>query len=113
MKSIGDLKVVPVNVYRNGGDCTNGGITAKVDQIYIIHPEGWLKASEVDPETVFEVERRGDTYWAAIPFKGAQKGLCGPMYGGNLVATTDGRLPMVLHVHDRYETPELAQMLAD
>jgi hypothetical protein len=106
-----------VFVYRQGRDCTNGGITATRDMVWCEIPDALCKspadARELnaipDGEPALLLERRnlgGRPYYVAtVP---ARPGLCGPTDGGNLISTSDGRWPVYggVHVHDRFDTWE-------
>lgn len=101
-----------VYVYRNGADCTAGGITSKVDMIIIVG-EGIEGPFEVDEgEAYLELRRKnvgGNEYLYAVPVDGRDtSGMVGPMFGGNFVYTSDSRFAKVckypIPVHDRYET---------
>jgi len=106
MKSLKGLKLMPLSVYRDGHNCTNGGVTAKNDTIYMVHPEGFLDAEKEDRALIFEEERRGENYMALIPFDKEREDMMGPTFGGNLAATSDSRVKYTYHVHDRYDTWE-------
>jgi hypothetical protein len=108
-----DTRLLPFHVYRtryanwNDGaecDCTNGGVSAKNHTLYVPNPRGHFKVSEVDANLIFLPEHRGGNYHALVPYV-EREGMCGPMAGGNLAATTDSRGGgMIYHVHDRFET---------
>ena len=98
-------KAVIVWVYRSPRfpDCTNGGISGKVDELFLLAPDGAWDIGNEDPALIFRPEKRGPDYWAAIPMA-YPSGMCGPMDGGNFAYNSDARCPSVLHVHDRFET---------
>ena len=103
---------IMVHVYRSKlGDCTNGGVSAIYDFIYVEAPRGNYREDEISPELAFTVEKRAEGYWAAKPIL-RRPGLVGPMSGGNLASTSDARMPFVLHIHDRWETSELNDLLS-
>lgn len=95
-----------------GGDCTRGGITSKVTNIFVIGPDGAPDGWKPRPGEVYlEVEERnigGWVYTARIPVEAGGK--WGAMAGGNFVTTSDSRWTEIwgtynfcLSVHDRYE----------
>ena len=87
-------------VYRSPtlGDCTNGGVSATHDQIYILNPNGNLEQKDLDPSLLFRPEERGPGYVALVPLYPASKG-AGPMYGGNLATMGSN----TYKIHDRFE----------
>jgi hypothetical protein len=114
------MKGMLVYVYRNGADCTAGGITSKVDMIIIVG-EGIEGPFEVDPgEAFLELRKKnvgGDEYLYAVPVDGRDTaGMVGPMFGGNFVYSSDSRFrrvcPYPIPVHDRWETQELYDSLS-
>lgn len=99
------LKVMPIDVFRSPtmGDCTNGGISGKVDTLYLIHKQGFLNAEDFPREQVVIEEQRGPNYFAVKQVDERDRGI-GPMDGGNLAYSCDSRIAKVYHVHDRYES---------
>ena len=110
------VRTLPVYVYRSGalGDCANGGISSCVDTLYLIVPDGFCDMPEEDPR-VMEVKHIGEhAYVAPVhPFR-APDAVLGPMAGGNFVYSTDSRFPAEypLPIHDRWESPELYDLLS-
>lgn len=112
------VKCIPVSVYRSHlGDCTNGGISANHDTLYLECDHGYLDMDPGDPTCLRVVERNlfGSTYrhaesycGKAAMFAGDAGKTVGPMMGGNFVYSSDSRFPAdyPLPLHDRYETPE-------
>lgn len=98
-------KVMPIDVYRSPkiGNCTNGGISGKVDTLYLIHKQGFLDADKVPREQVVIEEQRGPNYFAVKQIDEPDRGI-GPMDGGNLAYSCDSRIAKVYHVHDRFES---------
>jgi len=108
-----------VHVYRSSlGDCTNGGVTATADTVYVagsakVPLEGY---SDHAPDLV--LTRNGFGNVIAVPQLAPREGFIGPMDGGNYVATSDSRWSRAVGmygavpVHDRYETPEDYRILS-
>lgn len=106
------MKLLPLEVYRGRHDCTNGGITSAHDTIYMVCPRGHCDSEEVAEELIFRGESLGN-YHRLVPIKPTPEGMAGPMFGGNLAATSDGRAGgIAYHVHDRYETWEQFEYLS-
>jgi len=90
------------------GDCTNNGVTSKVDSIYLHHgPDADLADLEDLPDDeLILVERTlgGRDAWYAVPV-GAYKNNRGTMAGGNFIYSSDSRFPSdaPISVHDRIE----------
>ena len=123
------MKALPINVYRTSrlGDCTNGGISSKFDELLIACDEGFI---EIDPENVPEnfalVEMRRVFSTKVIPTiypasikdgKAVVRDGKWWMMGGNYGATSDSRFSRMIGdmygavaIHDRYETPEEYEM---
>ena len=99
------MKCLSLTVYRCSlGDCTNGGISAVENTVYIPCDEGPTDSDNIKPELLFNGEQRGPNYWAITPMM-QPKGKLGPMHGGNLASTCDSRgKGMVYRIHDRFET---------
>lgn len=118
------VKTLPVEVYRSHlGDCTNGGISAKNDTLYLECPEGWYDADPADPRTLrlVECEFSFGTYihaesycGKAALFSGDPGKTVGPMMGGNFIWSCDSRFPAdyPIPLHDRYETQEQYDLLS-
>lgn len=110
------VMTLPVYVYRSGalGDCTGGGISSYVDKLYLIVPDGFCDMTEDDPRVV-EVKHIGDcAYVTAVHPSRAPDAVLGPMAGGNFVYSPDSRFPSdyPLSIHDRWETPEMYDLLS-
>lgn len=99
-----------------GRGCENGGITSRVDEIWALMEHESVPVTSAVRQ-YFRAEQRGPNYWALIPI-GFPVGMCGPMFGGNLAKNVDGvgdwtgDRDTIFHVHDRFETPEQAEMLS-
>jgi hypothetical protein len=103
------MRYLTVDVYRpaDGHDCTNDGVSATATELFVECPNGNIDEDETEPHLRFRVDDRGGGYLALRPThppEGSEK-LCGPMYGGNLAASSDSRLRGPFHIHDRFETP--------
>ena len=113
------IKVLPVEVYRWAlGDCTNGGVSARFNNLYLICEGGWLEVEDTDPKLIKIVTRpccgREGTYSHVEPVNDPSKKECGYMSGGNFVYSCDGRFPFdyPLPVFDRSETWEEYEALS-
>ena len=117
------MKALPVSVYRNGrGDCTNGGISSKFDELLVICDKGYLEIDENNlPKNLVKVVKRhlfgGDIYH--IEPYGEPDG-AGWMFGGNYAATSDSRFGRMIGgmygavaIHDRQESWELYNSMCD
>jgi hypothetical protein len=116
------MKLTPLNVYRCAlGDCTNGGITAKTDTIYLVDEKFGKETdiSKIDPAAIFTFEDyRG--HLRLLPFTNTKPKHIGGMFGGNIatlaryrsIPETHPLYGKILHVHDRYETQELNDLLS-
>lgn len=113
------MKALPISVFRTDrlGDCTNGGITSRYDELLLICEDGFV---DIDPENppanaVVLVSRyiAGRIYKHLEPLATPQH--LGWMHGGNLAYTSDSRFPhdYPLCVHDRQETQEQYDYLFD
>lgn len=134
------VKALSCNVYHSPyGDCTNGGISAKPDDLYLAAcdpdqdlPEkglayafgmedfaDWLTwdlgEDDLNNRTLVLVKRTlgGKPCWYAAPLY-SPPGMYGPMFGGNFLWTSDSRFPTAapLPIHDRFETPEQYEQLS-
>ena len=97
-----------VEVLRGRGDCTADGVTAegKSDHVFILDPDDPLPAKPLSLPVLRAVPWYG--YYKAVPVE-QPTGMCGPMFGGNYVVTSDSRFsrkyPHPIPVHDRFERP--------
>lgn len=111
------MKALPVSVYRSSriGDCTNGGISAKYDQLLVVCDDGFIDVDPANPpKNLAEVVHRhlfGQDIYHIEPWENA-KG-AGWMMGGNYAATSDSRFSKLcgnqygaVAIHDRDETWE-------
>lgn len=126
---------LPCSVYRDAGigDCTNGGVSAKFDDLYLckdyVTKEDVLEYCE-SKNCMDEIERfvkcetrslfGGRRIYKDIVLidEDNRQGLLGGMSGGNLLYSCDSRweeitgCPYPLSIHDRYETQEVYDMLS-
>lgn len=116
-----NTKTLPVSVYRSNwsGDCTNGGISAHEDRLYLIHDQGFSDVPADDPRVLRLVKRSFP--WSDQPYLHAEPVTCvsgagtvGPMFGGNFIYSCDSRFPSKypIPIHDRYETQEQYDLLS-
>lgn len=109
------VKALTVYIYKSGfGDCSNGGISSKYNEILVECPDG---NREVDldnpPENFCVVEKRilwGEKHYFVRPY--AKANGVGWMYGGCICDTSDSRwrrlteVDYPLRFHDRTESQE-------
>lgn len=94
-----------VRVYRGQStDCTNGGITSRVDRLILIG-EGVPEVFKASPSAPGLILKRHYDQWIAVPAdmpEGKRS-----MMGGNFVYTSDSRFhnitPYPIPVYDRLE----------
>ena len=121
-----------VNVFKDGKDCTNGGLSSTEGTYYIfglgLPLEGHMSHAEVERlgyRTIWLGTSCGSPVAKADPTPeqisragGDASNLCGPMMGGNFVSTSDSRLSnatgmhAAIPLHDRYETREQSEALS-
>ena len=115
------VKTLPVEVMYNNAyrKCANGGITEQVEVLYLVCDDGWLSLPETDPRLIKLVKHVREGELAYVHAEQINPGdtshLCGPMFGGNFVYTSDSRFPgrYPIPVHDRYETWEQYKLLSN
>lgn len=105
------IKAIRVPIYKEKGqDYSNGGISSKFDEIWIVADNGWQEFDEADglPENLCHVV---DGFRGKIiePFVQPDAGNVGWMYGGCLCYSSDSRFTeqsegYSLRLHDRQET---------
>ena len=105
-----------VSIYRDSGsdyDCTNGGISSKFTELTLINVPGPFDPTPNAPAAVLE---SGASARIVPVFK--PEGTLGPMFGGNYAASSDSRFRKAagiygaVAIHDRFETPEMYEMLS-
>lgn len=116
------MKALPINVYRaDNRDCTNGGISSRFSQLLLICSEGYITVDEENlPENLVKLVKRnlfGSDIYHIEPYAEATE--IGWMFGGNYAATSDYRFGEMtgiygaIAIHDRQETQEQYDMMAD
>lgn len=105
------MKALPIYVYKNGGDCTNGGVSSRYDSLLLICKDGFIEIDENDiPENAVKIVERylWGKYYLHIEPVARPEGI-GWMAGGNIGYTCDSRFPSdyPLQIHDRQESREL------
>ena len=116
------MKALPIYVYRNNrlGDCTNGGISSKYNELLLICDKGYINIDENNPpeNLVKMVERNmwGTTLYHIEPYAKPQH--LGWMAGGNYAESSDSRFSDMINfygavsIHDRQETQEMYDLLS-
>jgi len=106
------IKGMLVFVYRNADsyDCTNGGMSSKVNQFVVVGeglPEIFSPSSRAPLAYLFPGHVKNS--WRIVPddARNTEK-MCGPMAGGNFAGTSDGRWHSIVgselvSIHDRWE----------
>ena len=110
-----------LDIYKNPlfEKCSNGGISERFDEVFLICPDGPHKIEDDDPRLV---RLEGDKFSGLhlVPLNGVDdsKKTVGPMMGGAYATTSDHRLQEMcitrlghsfygaIALHDRWETPE-------
>ena len=113
------LKGMLVSVLRSAdGDFTNGGISSKFTRFVLCGPgiPELFEPTEQTPALIYD-RRRGGSWQKASPIVRDDKGMVGPMFGGNYVTSSDSRFNEAtggqpIAVHDRFETAEQYRMLS-
>lgn len=120
-----------MRVIHNGNDCTNGGISANTKYLTVAWggDEAWESDADLvlcdgtngrsivirDERHMTQVLADKNGYLKVTDRKGSQKGLCGPMNGGNFICgdyVPNNILRYPVAIHDRYETWELYDALS-
>ena len=108
------MKALPIDVFKsNLGDCTNGGISSRYNELLLVCEEGYINIDENNPpENLVKIVTRnlfGKEYKHIEPV--ARPSGVGWMAGGNIGYTCDGRFGKMsqypLSIHDRQESQEL------
>ena len=116
------MKAIRIKVYKSRlGDCTNGGITSRYNELLLICEDGWIEIDENNPpENLVKVVTRNlwDREYKHIePYASTNEGCVGWMSGGNIAYSCDSRFSRFseypLCVHDRQETQALYDSYAD
>jgi len=103
------MKGLLVSIYRDGfGDCTNGGVSARVKQAVItgdLVDCDVFESTALQPEMVIVERNIGrNTYLHAVPKDLLESGKW-TMFGGNFLYSSDSRFPsdQPIAIHDRVE----------
>ncbi len=94
----------------SGSDCTNGGVSSKVENVIIV-PEGVTPPTTVRKTPILRIVSRCSNYICAEPVEPMPKGNVGYMFGGNFIYSSDSRFSAWISqypvpVHDRSDTYE-------
>lgn len=113
------MKALPLSIYKDkGGDCSNGGISSRFNEVLLICEEGYVEIDENNlPENLVKLVVRnlfGREYKHIEPVA-RPKGV-GWMAGGTIVYSCDSRFRRMseypLSFHDRCESQELYDELS-
>lgn len=112
------MKFITAYIYNSPlGNC-GGIIPSNTDHVYLPHERGNWTLEQIqergEDHLIMEIEQRGSDYWAvkaAFP-PASTKDCIGPMAGGRLVYSSDSRCARVYHLHDRYETQEVYNVMS-
>ena len=108
------VRAISVGIFEDKsiGNCSNGGISSRFDNVLIEHPRGWIEVdTENPPENFCKIVTRhlwGKDYMHIEPV--AEPEHLGWMMGGCLCYSSDSRFheltEYALALHDRQETQE-------
>lgn len=88
------VRVLSCEIFKsNLGDCSNGGISSKYNEVYLIHPEGNMEVEDDDPRLVELVKRElfgGEKHWYIKPYEKEKSGKWW-MFGGTFIYSSDSR----------------------
>jgi hypothetical protein len=117
------MKALPVEVLRSNklGDCTNGGISSRYDDLLVLCDDGFIDVNmDNPPENLCVIEHRflfGRDVYHMRPYTNAKE--AGWMSGGNFAYSCDSRFSALIgqmygavSIHDRQETWELYDKLS-
>lgn len=108
------MKGLIASVFKSDlGDCSNGGISGKVESVVIVNCNGPFDPSESMPAVEIRTGNLPGTV-KAIPVEGKDENKIGWMFGGTFIYTSDSRFPYNYPVplHDRQESQELNEILS-
>ena len=102
------------------GDCSNGGISSKYNEVYLLCPQGNVEIDlDNPPENLVKLERRelwGEKHYYIRPYKDCPSNKVGYMMGGTFIYTCDSRFSEYCEIHnaiqfnDRTETQRECNM---
>lgn len=109
------MKAININVYRTDrlGDCTNGGISSKYDELLLVCEDGYIDIDENNiPENLVVIAEGFRGHKHIRPYKEPEH--LGWMSGGNIGYSSDARFnsEYPLKIHDRQETQEMYDRLS-
>jgi hypothetical protein len=109
------LREAPNPLFPNA-DTTNGGVSRKYNSFVLVGegvPEVFEERKDLPALKLVKRNFGGRIYLHAEPFE-KPEGHVGPMSGGNFVYSCDSRFPndYPISIHDRFETPEVYDMLS-
>ena len=103
---------LPITVYTNGSDSTNGGISSSYKTLLLIDDEGWVDIDGTEENLVEVITDMGNAI--IVPYAQPAKAI-GPMFGGNFTSSSDSRFMRIVQkttgvkfygaipIHDRFE----------
>lgn len=105
------MECIIAHIFRdNLGDCSNGGLSSKTNEVYVPCPTGPYNIAKDNPKLVRLVTRDFGfgSFTHAEPVKEVPKGHVGYMMGGTFIYSSDSRFPSKypIPLHDRTETQE-------
>lgn len=104
-------KGLRVSIYssKDIGNCSNGGISSKYDNLIFVDAEGPFEGTKENSVRLVRRKLWGKEYLHAEPIE-KPEGMVGPMAGGCFIYSSDSRFREVskypIPLHDRFETPE-------
>ena len=115
-------KAISLEIFRwNLGDCTNGGVSSRHTEVFILHDRGYIDIDlDNAPENLMVVKEMhfgNKSYKYLEPFEQCPSDRIGYMNGGNFAYSTDSRFhsdisQYPLAIHDRSETYEEYEALS-
>lgn len=99
------------SIYRpSGGDCSNGGLSSRVDQVTLVGPGIPEIFAATDAAPAVELGRSG----GAVNARPVGRDGTWWMFGGCFIYSSDGRFPSrgPIPLHDRSESSDLAEALS-
>lgn len=116
-----ELRALPISIFTDKriGNCSNNGISARYDEVLLIHPQGFIKIDEENPpENLVKLvvrEIRGKEYKHLEPMFRPAPGCVGWMFGGDYAGCSDSRFRELsdypLPIHDRQEPQEYYDLM--
>jgi len=100
-------------------NCSNNGISARYDRAILVGPEVAKVSDNLKGDLpIVRIENHYKNYYRAVvvydPSGRETAHLCGGMFGGNFIYSSDSRFPFdhPVKLHDRYETWEQYEALS-